>query len=172
MEEEKKKVCTGPCGKEYPATLEFFHKKKNGLYGLRSICKTCRNKAENEKAKNKFDDKKTITITIAKDEYDLAIERAKELNLNIYDYIKLGLLKSNSKYIISVDKNLTDNEAYELSKIGTNINQIAHICNRSGNMYTNDIEYLRNMVQRCWILMDKMYNKIDEIYKAAVKLNE
>lgn len=171
MEEENKKICTR-CKKEYPATLEFFHKKKNGLYGLHSVCKECRLKEKKEKDKNKSDDKRTIHITISKDEYDAAAKRAKELNMNINDYAKLGLLKSNSKYIISLDKNLTDNEAYELSKIGTNINQIAHICNATGNVYQSEIKNIMELIQRCWVVMDKMYEKINEISNVANKLNE
>ena len=34
------KVCT-KCGEELPATAEFFHKNKNGKYGLRGDCKNC-----------------------------------------------------------------------------------------------------------------------------------
>ena len=34
------KTCT-KCGKQLPATTDYFHKKKNGKYGLHSICKKC-----------------------------------------------------------------------------------------------------------------------------------
>src|SRR5665647_1725469 len=34
------KTCT-KCGREYPATLEYFRRGKAGRYGLRSLCKTC-----------------------------------------------------------------------------------------------------------------------------------
>lgn len=34
------KRCT-KCGETLPATTEYFHKYKNGKYGLRSICKKC-----------------------------------------------------------------------------------------------------------------------------------
>jgi 5-methylcytosine-specific restriction endonuclease McrA len=34
------RVCT-KCGKELPAALEYFHKKKTGKYGLRADCKEC-----------------------------------------------------------------------------------------------------------------------------------
>jgi len=35
------KVCI-ICGKELPATLEYFHKKAHGKFGLRTECKKCR----------------------------------------------------------------------------------------------------------------------------------
>ena len=36
-----KKRCTGPCGQEYLATTEYWHRKKHGKYGLNSQCKKC-----------------------------------------------------------------------------------------------------------------------------------
>ena len=29
------------CGKTYPATIEYFHRKKSGKYGLKTDCKDC-----------------------------------------------------------------------------------------------------------------------------------
>lgn len=170
MEEIKKKTCTGECKKELPATLEYFYKKEKGLYGLEGICKKCKRKEAKENKKKRAKDTKNISITISNKEYDSAIEKAKKLNMSINDYVKLGLLKNNSKYIICVDKNLTDNEAYELSKIGTNINQIAHVCNSRKIVYASDIRYLRDMIDQCWSLIDKMYSKIDEINEVSLKI--
>ena len=44
---EKTKTCT-KCNNEYPATTEYFHKYKQGVYGLHSQCKTCRLKNQKE----------------------------------------------------------------------------------------------------------------------------
>lgn len=41
--EFKYKICTG-CKEELPATLKYFYKQKNGLYGLESKCKKCKAK--------------------------------------------------------------------------------------------------------------------------------
>lgn len=38
-----KKICSR-CNIEYPASTEYFYRDKNGLYGLRSICKMCQKK--------------------------------------------------------------------------------------------------------------------------------
>ena len=38
-----KKICSR-CNMEYPVNTEYFYKDKNGLYGLRSICKICQKK--------------------------------------------------------------------------------------------------------------------------------
>ena len=47
----KTQTCTGPCKEEKPATLEFFHKKKDGLNGLWRRCKDCRSKDSKERYK-------------------------------------------------------------------------------------------------------------------------
>lgn len=169
IDNQKTKTCS-VCGEKYPATTEYFYKKKNGLYGLESRCKNCAKlKRTNDRIKN--NKTKTITISLSEDEYKIAKDKAQNLNMNLSDYLKFSVLKNNSSYMLTVDKNLTDFEAYELSKIGININQIAHICNTTGNMYPTDIKYLKDIMQECWILMDKMYKKIDNINKIASELD-
>ena len=42
-----KKICSR-YNIEYPASTEYFYRDKNGLYGLRSICKMCQKKYRNE----------------------------------------------------------------------------------------------------------------------------
>ena len=44
-----KQVCTGDCGRELPATTEFFYKKNSGKFGVRTECKECCNKRKKEK---------------------------------------------------------------------------------------------------------------------------
>lgn len=46
------KVCT-KCGEELPATTEWFHKQKNGKFGLSAECKNCKKKYQEEN-KEKF----------------------------------------------------------------------------------------------------------------------
>jgi len=41
-----KQVCTGECGEEKPATLEYFHRSKGGKFGVKNECKECFNKRE------------------------------------------------------------------------------------------------------------------------------
>lgn len=45
------KTCN-QCGREYPATAEYWHKTKGGALGLRSDCKSCRCKTVTEYRKN------------------------------------------------------------------------------------------------------------------------
>lgn len=37
------KTCTGICKRTLPATTEFFHKQKGCKFGLKAVCKVCRN---------------------------------------------------------------------------------------------------------------------------------
>ena len=66
ISDEKSKICS-VCGKEYPATTEYFYKKKNGLYGLESRCKSCaKSRRTNDRLKNI--NSKTISVTLSKSE--------------------------------------------------------------------------------------------------------
>ncbi len=48
----KTKICT-KCGRELPATKEYFYKNKGGKYGLDSKCKECKNKQTIKAAQKK-----------------------------------------------------------------------------------------------------------------------
>lgn len=65
------KKCT-KCGEEKPATTEFFHAQKIGLYGVRSVCKICRTKHNAEHYKSGTVKKKEPAPIIT-------LERLKEL---------------------------------------------------------------------------------------------
>ena len=51
------KRCT-KCGKTLPATTEYFHKHKNGKYGLKSICKKCKAEYHKQHHKQYYEDNK------------------------------------------------------------------------------------------------------------------
>jgi len=44
-----KQVCTGECGEELPATLEYFNRNKKGKFGVAAECKECVNKRDKER---------------------------------------------------------------------------------------------------------------------------
>lgn len=54
------KICS-KCNKPFPATTEFFHKQKNGKFGLFAECKVCFNKSRREHYRNNRE-KRTIVI--------------------------------------------------------------------------------------------------------------
>ncbi len=170
LEKNREKQCA-KCGHIFPATLEFFYKKKNGLYGIGNVCKKCDNIRRKKNIENrKKNGMQTVSTSLSKEEYEETLKRAEKIGLNINDYLKLGILQNNSKYMICVDRNLTDNEAYELSKIGTNINQIAHFCNGHHKIYSSDIRYLKELMDQCWQVIDKMYDKVENINNMALEI--
>lgn len=59
------KVCTGECGQELPATLEFFGKQKGGKYGLKARCKKCL-----KEERKKYLEENKERIKESKKEYD------------------------------------------------------------------------------------------------------
>lgn len=57
------KRCTGPCGQEYPATLEYFHRHQRANNGLHPQCKKCTNERikkhrEIPEVRKRYNDKK------------------------------------------------------------------------------------------------------------------
>lgn len=53
---------------------------------------------------------------------------------------------------------------YELNKIGTNINQIAHRVNQTGSIYKEDVEQLKELMDTIWqsqryILSDEPWDR-------------
>ena len=50
---ENTKVCK-VCQTGYPATLEYFHKQKNGKFGCRTICKKCVANTTDREARRKY----------------------------------------------------------------------------------------------------------------------
>jgi len=59
------KICT-KCKKEYPATLEYFHKGKNYKNGLHLWCKKCKNKLNKVSSKNWYLENKEKAKQISK----------------------------------------------------------------------------------------------------------
>ncbi|OSA97326.1 UNVERIFIED_ORG: hypothetical protein B2H98_08145 [Clostridium botulinum] len=62
------------------------------------------------------------------------------------------------KPIIKIDFSSLDNLAYEINKIGVNINQIARIANSDKHIYKSDIEYLREKQERIEEMLCNYYD--------------
>lgn len=100
------KTCKG-CGKDIPATIEFWHKQNRGKYGLRSKCKIC--SADDNKAYRS-------TPTYKERNRQLSAEwkrnnKEKSLEINRKHYAKFGHLKNEKRR----ERYLSDEE-YKLKK--------------------------------------------------------
>lgn len=75
------KRCTGLCGKEYPATTEYFQRRKASKDGLQYMCRTCRTARENQRILAKQLERENNPVkatrklcTICQDEHPLTEE--------------------------------------------------------------------------------------------------
>lgn len=92
------KICT-KCGKELPATNEYFTKKKTGIYGLREACKECTHKASKayqELNKDKIKDKKKKYREVNR---ELLRKKNRIYSLNNKDKKRRNYEKNKDKYL-------------------------------------------------------------------------
>lgn len=71
-------------------------------------------------------------------------------------------------YIINVDYQDLKDLIYEINKIGTNINQIAHRVNADHGLHQKDIEYLQKDLDNIWqLLRSKLMHVENNIVKTS-----
>lgn len=140
MEQTKNKKCS-KCGKEYPNTLEFFSKKGNKL---RNICRECDKKMRKERAKKEKEKTKKSRLVLTENQEEAFTKKAQEFNMSRTDFLKLIIVKAESESLIKIDPKCFDVFNNQIMGIATNINQIAHICNSTKNVYKSDVDNLKN----------------------------
>lgn len=102
---EKTKVCT-KCGKELPATTEYYHKHKTGKLGLRADCKNCakmhrkENKEQIRKRRKQYckENKEQISEQ-QKQYYEENKQRISERKKQYYEENKEQILEKKKQYI-------------------------------------------------------------------------
>lgn len=100
--------------------------------------------------KNRFRDKE-IKVRATGYEYMLIKERMKQSGANSMNQY---MLKSAiDGYIINVDYADFKQLIYEINKIGTNINQIAHKVNSENQIYKTEIDELQDEMTLMWKLI-------------------
>jgi len=102
--QETTKICS-KCHKEYPSTIEYFHKDSQKHDGLRSSCKTCHNKYRKKYLKGHIKEK---DVNVALDENwqdNTVIQKFKKLYLEdllpmhrIYKTTKLSM--NNIQFLV------------------------------------------------------------------------
>ena len=71
-------------------------------------------------------------------------------------------------YIVNVDYQDLKDLIYEINKIGTNINQIAHRVNADHALHQKDIEYLQKDLDNIWqLLRSKLMHVENNIVKTS-----
>lgn len=165
MDKVEIKKCTR-CGKEYPATTEFFHKKGDKLHAK---CKNCRRELKREYLnKNKENQKEDIRFLMDKKTIEAFDKKAEEFHMSRTDFLKLMVVKAESEPLIKINPECFTNFNYQIMGIARNVNQIAYLCNKVVNVHKADVESLREELKdiRKWqSKLEKEFNFIDTSIK-------
>lgn len=100
---------------------------------------------------------KQINFRVTEYEYQLIMERMEASGaVSLKDYL---LQAAVNGYLIKVDYTEIKELAYEVNRIGNNINQIAHKINSENAIYKGDIEEVQDKVDLIWkLLRAKFYH--------------
>lgn len=91
---------------------------------------------------------KQLSIRVTDYEYALMMKRMKEVGAaSMTEYI---IDAATNGYLIHVDYSEMKNLAYEINKIGNNINQIAHKINSENMIFQSEIEEIQEDIGMIW----------------------
>ncbi len=99
---------------------------------------------------------KQLNIRVTEYEYALIKQRMKESgSSSLREFV---VDAATNGFLINVDYSDIKELAYEVNRIGNNINQIAHRINSEGIIYKKEIEEVQQYVDMIWkILRAKFY---------------
>ena len=94
---------------------------------------------------------KQINIRASQEEKDFIMKKFAKSGNGTFNIYALKMLTVGS--IVNVDLTHYHELAKEVSRIGTNINQIAKLANSNGRIYASEIEDLQGRVADIWQLL-------------------
>ncbi len=101
---------------------------------------------------------KQINIRVTEYEYELIKARMKKSGASsLQKYI---IDAATNGYLIHVDYSDIKALAYEINRVGNNINQIAHRINTEGNIYKTEIEEVQENVELIWKMIRAKFYQI------------
>lgn len=101
---------------------------------------------------------KQINFRVTEYEYQLIMERMEASGaVSLKDYL---LQAAVNGYLIKVDYTEIKELAYEVNRIGNNINQIAHKINSENAIYKGDIEEVQDKVDLIWKMLRAKFYQI------------
>lgn len=99
-----------------------------------------------------------LNIRVTEYEYRLIQERMKASgSATLREYLVSAAING---YLINVDYSDIKDLAYEINRIGNNINQIAHKINSEGLVYKKQIEDVQEDVNMIWKLLRAKFYQI------------
>ena len=101
---------------------------------------------------------RNIHIMTTEHEYEVIKQRKEESGCNsMREYI---IKTAMDGYLIKVDYSDMKQLAYEINKIGTNINQIAHRVNSNDTVSQRDIKEVQDKVDMIWKMLRAKFYQI------------
>ncbi len=98
-------------------------------------------------------------IKLNDDELRIILERSKKLNLRVGTYMRLIAVKGEIK---EYDMKLVNDVRMEIHRIGVNINQIAQMINRTGQVYENDIKAVKHEFNELKNMIENWLKPLDD----------
>lgn len=101
---------------------------------------------------------KQINFRVTDYEYQMIRERMEASGAaTLKDYLLQAAING---YLIKVDYSDMKDLAYEINRIGNNINQIAHKINSENVIYKNDIEEVQDKIDLIWKMLRAKFYQI------------
>lgn len=101
---------------------------------------------------------KQLNIRVTEYEYQLILERMKQSgSATLREFV---VDSATNGFLINVDYSDIKELAYEINRIGNNINQIAHRINSEGIIYKTEIEEVQENVDMIWKLLRAKFYQI------------
>ena len=102
--------------------------------------------------------KKGFLLYLNEDEMEILEEKCRLANLKSKsEYIRRLITDG---YILDVNFSELTRYNFLLSKISTNINQIAHRCNETKSVYLSDIDSVKEEMDKLWQLQRSMLSSL------------
>lgn len=101
---------------------------------------------------------KQLNIRVTEYEYQLIQDRMKQSgSATLREFL---VEAATNGFLINVDYSDIKDLAYEINRIGNNINQIAHKINSENVIYRNDIEEVQDKVDLIWKMLRAKFYQI------------
>ena len=159
MEEKRCVTC-----KEIKPVSEFGKYKD----GYQKQCKKCAREYY-LRNKNKKKEKTQVTTYLDETELEILDKRVSADKSNRSDFIKKIILEKTAKPIININFDSLDNVAYEINKIGVNINQIAYRVNKEHQLYKSDMKYIKEQQEHIENILCDYYDVVLALQEKANK---
>ncbi len=95
-----------------------------------------------------------IIIRVTEEERTLIEEKMKQIpTLNLSAYARKMLIDG---YIVTLDLQEVKGHTAQLQKIGVNVNQIAKRINETGQIYADDMDEIKRVMEEVWRLEPRL----------------